>query len=149
MLVSAATKERRRCAVPARVVKRKSVPGADIKGVKDEFVREWRRQLDWQLNSAVTRALARVDPTPDERYQRGYRRPYRWPKGRSVVYVRVRIPGLPPPPFAGSRPRVAFEPQSPFGEFPEERRRGYAAAVESVTWGRRGYPSASVRMRLM
>lgn len=136
--------------MPAMVVKRKSVPGADIKRVQDEFVREWRKQLDWQLHSAVNTALARIDPTPIERYGGSMRRrAYRWPKGRSVVFARIRIPGLPPPPFTGSRPRVAFGASKPLGEFPELKRGGYAAAVESVTWGRRGYPSASVRVRLV
>jgi len=129
-------------------VKRKSVPGADIGRVKDEFVREWRTQLDWQLQSAVNSALARVDPTPDERYRRSRKHSYRWPKGRSVAYMRISAVGLPPPPFAGSRPRVAFGKDKLLGEFPERRRGGYAATIESVTWGR-GYPHASVCVRLV
>lgn len=131
--------------MPAVVVKRKSVPGADIKRVKDDFLREWHKQAIGHLQSAVARVFARMYPSIGDPY---HRYPYRWPRGRAVVYSRVRIPDLVPPPFGGARPRVVFGEGHLLGTLPEQKRGPYSATVESVTWGgRHRYPSANVRVR--
>jgi hypothetical protein len=123
------------------------VPGADIGRVKDEFVREWKNQVDWKLRDAVTNALAWIDPINlGGGYVRHRRRQYRWPKGRPSVFVRIRIPDLAPPPFAGSRPRVVFGRDLPTFEAPGFSRGRFTAQVESATWGRRS-PSVCVRVQ--